>query len=286
MNSLSLLCTVQALYTFESNDPSSLRFEEGDFIDVLSKLSSGWWDGWCNGQRGWFPSNYVKIIKEYDGNTMVNQQSLFDDNVGETTSILNHKLPSQWITQLAPDGTHHYFNTSTGEIRTSWRPEESPSDACDLSEDENSTIDSYPKPDPIFTPDERPQDKKMIGATYFPLNQVQSSTEPSQHNDILDWEQMATHITTAIHQLVTAAKDGHHESYNKLASVIVDAVRSMLVSSGTMSRESIYLKNDSTLRSHHRTMMASMSKLVLSAQLCSDTSLAPDASKLLADCHE
>ncbi|OBZ80848.1 GRB2-related adapter protein [Choanephora cucurbitarum] len=67
MNSLSLLCTVQALYTFESNDPSSLRFEEGDFIDVLSKLSSGWWDGWCNGQRGWFPSNYVKIIKEYDG---------------------------------------------------------------------------------------------------------------------------------------------------------------------------------------------------------------------------
>ncbi|KAI8367834.1 ras guanine nucleotide exchange factor domain-containing protein [Choanephora cucurbitarum] len=253
MSSLSLLCTVQALYTFESNDPSSLRFEEGDFIDVLSKLSSGWWDGWCNGHRGWFPSNYVKIIKEYDGNTMVNQQSLFDDHV---------------------DGSHHYFNTSTGEIRTS------PEETCDLSEDENSatsTIESYPK-SALFTPDERPQDEKMIGATYFPTHQ-----SPTEH--ILDWEHMATQITTAIHELVTAAKQGHHESYNTLASVIVNAVRSMLVSSGTMSRESIYLKNDSTLRSHHRAMMASMSKLVLSAQLCSDTSLAPDT-KLLADCHE
>lgn len=46
MASPSLLCRVQALYPFESNDPSSLRFEEGDYIDVLSKLPSGWWDGW------------------------------------------------------------------------------------------------------------------------------------------------------------------------------------------------------------------------------------------------
>lgn len=42
----SLLCRVQALYPFESSDPSSLCFEQGDYIDVLSKLPSGWWDGW------------------------------------------------------------------------------------------------------------------------------------------------------------------------------------------------------------------------------------------------
>lgn len=44
--SSSFLCRVKALYPFASEDPSSLRLEEGDYIDVLAKLPSGWWDGW------------------------------------------------------------------------------------------------------------------------------------------------------------------------------------------------------------------------------------------------
>lgn len=42
----TLLCKVKANYAFESNDPSSLHFKEGDIIEVLCKLPSGWWDGW------------------------------------------------------------------------------------------------------------------------------------------------------------------------------------------------------------------------------------------------
>ncbi|KAI8357794.1 ras guanine nucleotide exchange factor domain-containing protein [Blakeslea trispora] len=296
MSSPSLLCTVQALYTFESSDPSSLRFEEGDFIDVLSKLSSGWWDGWCNGQRGWFPSNYVKIIKEYDGNTgsMRNQHSLFDDNVGESSSSLNNKLPPNWIIRPASDGTHRYFNTATGEIRTVWRSDESPNYGCDVSEDDNSansTVESYLKPEPVFTPGERQQNKDSIGTTYFSSSTEQQPNEPNHHSthmhqDILDWNQMATHIAFCIDQLTVAAENGQRTSYNRLASIIVNAVRQMLVSSGTISRESVFLKSDHTLRSHHRAMMATMSKLVLSAQLCSETSLASDIKKLLLDCHE
>ncbi|KAI7905570.1 SH3 domain-containing protein, partial [Cokeromyces recurvatus] len=71
MTSHPLLCRVQALYPFESDDPSSLKFEEGDFIDVLTKLPSGWWDGWCNGNRGWFPSNYVKTVEDYSNTELV-----------------------------------------------------------------------------------------------------------------------------------------------------------------------------------------------------------------------
>ncbi|ORZ25027.1 ras guanine nucleotide exchange factor domain-containing protein [Absidia repens] len=56
------LCTVQALYDFTSTDHASLSFGQGDIIHVLAKLESGWWDGWCNGNRGWFPSNYVQEI--------------------------------------------------------------------------------------------------------------------------------------------------------------------------------------------------------------------------------
>ncbi|KAI8088827.1 SH3 domain-containing protein [Halteromyces radiatus] len=56
------ICSVQGLYNYTSTDPASLSFGQGDIIHVLAKLESGWWDGWCNGRRGWFPSNYVEEI--------------------------------------------------------------------------------------------------------------------------------------------------------------------------------------------------------------------------------
>lgn len=40
-----LLCQAKALYPYTSNDDSSVSFEQGDIIDVLAQLPSGWWDG-------------------------------------------------------------------------------------------------------------------------------------------------------------------------------------------------------------------------------------------------
>lgn len=57
-----IICRVKALYAFSSTEKSSLSFEKDEYIEVLSQLDSGWWDGWCKGNRGWFPSNYVEII--------------------------------------------------------------------------------------------------------------------------------------------------------------------------------------------------------------------------------
>lgn len=51
---------VQAAFKFSSEKSHSLSFNVGDTIRVLLKLESGWWDGVNpQGQRGWFPSNYV-----------------------------------------------------------------------------------------------------------------------------------------------------------------------------------------------------------------------------------
>jgi son of sevenless-like protein len=36
---------VRALYDFSSEDASSLSFERGALIEVLTQLESGWWDG-------------------------------------------------------------------------------------------------------------------------------------------------------------------------------------------------------------------------------------------------
>ncbi|KAI9472391.1 MAG: ras guanine nucleotide exchange factor domain-containing protein [Benjaminiella poitrasii] len=55
----------------------------------------------------------------------------------------------------------------------------------------------------------------------------------------------------------------------------------MLIASGTISKESTHIKSNNMLRSHHRAIMASLSKLVLSAQLFDSST-----SKLLSDCHE
>ncbi|KAG0338683.1 hypothetical protein BG004_007121 [Podila humilis] len=54
----------KALYPFESTDPTSLSFNTNALIQVLTQLESGWWYGFCNDQRGWFPSNYVQAISE------------------------------------------------------------------------------------------------------------------------------------------------------------------------------------------------------------------------------
>ncbi|KAG4108092.1 Src homology-3 [Neocallimastix lanati (nom. inval.)] len=53
---------VEAKFDFEAQDDSQLSLKQGDIIQVISRLSSGWWDGICNGNRGWFPSNYVQDI--------------------------------------------------------------------------------------------------------------------------------------------------------------------------------------------------------------------------------
>ena len=54
----------RALYDYQASDGSSLSFFQGDIIEVLTRLESGWWDGLIGNERGWFPSNYVEPISE------------------------------------------------------------------------------------------------------------------------------------------------------------------------------------------------------------------------------
>lgn len=47
---------VRALYDYDADDRTSLSFRQGDLIQVITQLESGWWDGVIHGVRGWFPS--------------------------------------------------------------------------------------------------------------------------------------------------------------------------------------------------------------------------------------
>ncbi|GAA6018725.1 hypothetical protein JCM10207_005556 [Rhodosporidiobolus poonsookiae] len=57
---------VRALYDYQGADASSLSFRQGEILEILSTLESGWWDGVAlsSGTRGWLPSNFVAQVSE------------------------------------------------------------------------------------------------------------------------------------------------------------------------------------------------------------------------------
>ncbi|KAG0001960.1 hypothetical protein BGZ65_003040, partial [Modicella reniformis] len=60
------IIVVRALYPYRSEDSTtvSLSFQKDDLIQVVAQLESGWWYGFCNDARGWFPSNFVEEISQ------------------------------------------------------------------------------------------------------------------------------------------------------------------------------------------------------------------------------
>ncbi|KAH7127705.1 ras guanine nucleotide exchange factor domain-containing protein [Dactylonectria macrodidyma] len=135
---------VRALYDYEADDRTSLSFHEGDVIQVITQLESGWWDGVINGVRGWFPSNYCQIITSPDDlpdpgqNGLVPQvdddpedPEIYDDNYDQdddseadgptalplegTDGIENSPRADFWIPQATPDGRLFYYNMMTGD---------------------------------------------------------------------------------------------------------------------------------------------------------------------------
>lgn len=144
---------VRALYDYEADDRTSLSFHEGDVIQVITQLESGWWDGVINGVRGWFPSNYCQIVTSpdeipehdqngdldhvddeedsqevYDEQLEEDDESELDDASGlplEGTDLGDKSRADFWIPQATPDGRLFYYNMMTGD-RSMELPLESP----------------------------------------------------------------------------------------------------------------------------------------------------------------
>ncbi|KAI8811953.1 ras guanine nucleotide exchange factor domain-containing protein [Cladochytrium replicatum] len=55
---------VEALHDYTAPEGSMLSFRKRDILFVHAKDKSGWWDGTCGNKKGWFPSNYVRSIKD------------------------------------------------------------------------------------------------------------------------------------------------------------------------------------------------------------------------------
>jgi len=148
---------VRALYNYDADDQTSLSFREGDIIQVLTQLESGWWDGVINDVRGWFPSNYCRVISvsddladlapvgqddgdisadsgaEEEAEVADEEDEEYDERDNDLDSEGNlrdvdpdfpiegvpqdHEEAAFWIPQATPDGRLFYFNTLTGESK-------------------------------------------------------------------------------------------------------------------------------------------------------------------------
>ncbi len=136
---------VRALYDYEADDRTSLSFRQGDTIQVITQLASGWWDGIINGVRGWFPSNYCVVVagpdeaigreartpanesdvsgesgneEEYDYDEDHNgREAQRNNELGESVENAENREQEEaafWIPQATPEGKLYYFNTLTG----------------------------------------------------------------------------------------------------------------------------------------------------------------------------
>lgn len=146
---------MRALYDYDADDRTSLSFRQGDIIQVITQLESGWWDGIINDVRGWFPSNYCAVVNgsgDYglEGQLAPTGEEVSGDSGAEEDvedyvgTHVNHGNQSNggtepgtgeetdqaafWIPQATQDGRLFYFNTLTG-VSTMELPLETPTSA-------------------------------------------------------------------------------------------------------------------------------------------------------------
>jgi hypothetical protein len=103
------------------------------------------------------------------------------------------------------------------------------------------------------------------------------------NSEPLTWINLSAHVALAIHQLTTAVKANQFQQWSQLASAVVSAVRFMLMTSNTLDKDSSYIKSHGPLKTHHRALMATLSKLVLTSHTHASEQ---DSEKILAESSE
>ncbi|KAI9261985.1 ras guanine nucleotide exchange factor domain-containing protein [Sporodiniella umbellata] len=277
---------VRAVYSYDSDERSSLSFKRGDYIDVLAKLESGWWDGWCNGERGWFPSNYVETAPETPRALDPPRSSLDSSSTGSASSsvnlrdggsvqITNNRNPydedhnGETIDQnsvLASEESivcgslqEEYSVPTLEQLMENWVERKTPQGRlyfCNLITQETT-----------WDADEIDTDtgclRKSENILKDPLPQAITPPEETKH---ISWGKTATDVAFHIHELITAVQNGSRDQVQARTSLIVESIRLMLYASGALERDSP-LVHEPVFRDPRRAILSSLSKLVLDSKL-------------------
>jgi son of sevenless len=180
------------LYDYHSPDSTNLSFQAGTLIRVLTQLQSGWWDGCIDGERGWFPCNFVT---EVDSDILADEEDFLDTNDsssamsgdeddgeralagdGDDDMIISDDFP--WVPQVDNEGRTYFLNTQTGD--TSW---ELPNAGVFMDDwDDDDELDLAPR---SSIDSENSEDILMLGPSS--LHGGIHQTPPQSEYDITDF---------------------------------------------------------------------------------------------------
>ncbi|CAO3629703.1 unnamed protein product [Cunninghamella echinulata] len=203
------------------------------------------------------------IIDEEDEDEEINQKALLD------------MLPPNWVKRTNHQGRVYYCNLQTQE--TTWDIELIDPITGHLLPNENNKVKT-----------ESDQEQSNINSMKQPVNEIEKPINTMYKIDVnepLTWNILSAHIAKSINELSTAAKNNQSDQFGELASIVINTIRQMLLSSGTIDKDSPHLKANTLLRDHHRVMMASMSKVFLTSILSSGTG-GENINKLLSETND
>jgi len=266
---------VEAREDFIAQGADQLSFKKGDIIQVITRLDTGWWDGFCNDKRGWFPSNLV------------------------TESYIEENQTVQWYPQLDSEGNQYYVNSRTNEISYEYPLIKTVNDT--MSQSSGSGVDNLPKNWGIkYTHDNRPYYyNKETDETCWSLDEINletgklknkrnsTNTIASISEDItvstspregeLTWKKLANDIYYCLQQLLNSARLNKKESYISHSTAIVETIRTMLYASNAAKRDSPVLNKNKPLKQQYKHIMNALSKLVVTTKTASQVWPPPDA---------
>jgi len=271
---------VEAKFDFEAQDETQLSLKQGDIIQVISRLSSGWWDGICNGNRGWFPSNYVQdidISQKQNGMPMMPPNEMGYDNLEGDEYMMNGgrghrmsessrrsadsstgaRLPPQWGKRTTYDGQVYYFNKVTDE--TCWDIDEINPETGELMTQRSAV------------PQERPP-----SAGPNNNNDYRSTTARILESE-LTWNSLLQEITHSVQLLNQSAQLKRKDLYVQQSTTIVEIIRLMLYASGTVKHDIQHFPNYQILKQQNKNIMHTLNLLVFATKTASQVWPPPDA---------
>ena len=108
-NTIAKLARV--MYQYKAAQDDELNLSKGEIVNVLEKSGDGWWRGECNGQSGWFPSNYVSDEDMNQPNSHVSSGS----SKGDDSSIPDDFLLGVTTLYTFKRRTEEELNFEAGE---------------------------------------------------------------------------------------------------------------------------------------------------------------------------
>jgi len=136
-----ILYYVKALYDFNSENPNDLPFQKSAIIAVYQEKDE-WLSGNHNGRIGWFPKNYVQVIKNDDEDeeeqSNTNNYSSSSNNYNQSGAYQSSLYPATSTSNLSAMGYMSKSNTnlSYSVSKTSWAATVDPSVLNSIDESE------------------------------------------------------------------------------------------------------------------------------------------------------